>query len=238
MSSFDRPSHPMTTEEPERRLGESEVIAVGNTIRRPAHPRSAFVQDLLAQLADAGFTGAPRPLGFDHQGREVVSFVGGIVPLQPPFLLTDAELLSATLLIKDYHDATARLRLRGSDEIVCHGDLGPHNTVFRGHTAVALIDWDEGVRPGRRAVDFAHAVWCFADLCEDEVPLPEQARRARVMCSAYPTMTVAEVVEELVARFQRARLEHADAHRSGAVEVFDRLLAWMNTNGPAIADSG
>jgi serine/threonine-protein kinase RIO1 len=133
------------------------------------------VQDLLAQLANAGFTGAPRPLGVDDQGREVVSFVEGVVPLQPPYLLTDAGLLSATSLIRSYHDITARLPLRGSEEVVCHGDLGPHNTVFRGHRAVALIDWDEDVRPGRRAVDFAHAVWCFADLCEDDVPLPEQA---------------------------------------------------------------
>lgn len=228
----------MTANEPEHRLGDSGVVRVGDTIRRPAHPRSTFVQNLLAQLAAAGFTGAPRPLGFDDRGREVVSFVEGVVLLQPPYMLTDADLLSATSLIRTYHDTTARLPQRGSEEIVCHGDLGPHNTVFRDHTAVALIDWDDGVRPGRRAVDFAHAVWCFADLCEDEVPLPEQARRARLMCSAYPIMTPAQVVEELVARFQRARHEHATAHRPGAVEAFDRLLAWMSANGAAIADPG
>jgi hypothetical protein len=228
----------MTADEPEQTLGEHGVVRVGDTIRRPPHVRSAFVQDLLARLADAGFTGAPRPLGFDSRGREVVSFVEGVVAPQTPSQLTDAHLLSATLLIRDYHDTTAQLPMRGAEEVVCHGDLGPHNTVFRGSTAVALIDWDDGVRPGRRAVDFAHAVWCFADLCEDEVPLVEQARRARLMCSAYPIMTPAQVVEELVARFQRARHNHAAAHRRGAVEAFDRLLAWMSANGPAIADAG
>lgn len=32
---------------------------------------------LLAYLADQGFTGAPRPLGFDEQGREVLTFLEG-----------------------------------------------------------------------------------------------------------------------------------------------------------------
>jgi hypothetical protein len=35
------------------------------------------VHALLAHLADKGFTGAPRPLGFDEQGREVLTFLEG-----------------------------------------------------------------------------------------------------------------------------------------------------------------
>jgi hypothetical protein len=38
------------------------------------------VQAYLAHLRDAGFTGAPLPLGVDDQGREMLSFVPGDVP--------------------------------------------------------------------------------------------------------------------------------------------------------------
>ena len=68
------------------------------------------------------------------------------------------ELVSAAALVRASHDARASLPLRDGHEVVCHGDLGPHNTVFRGDAAVATIDRDADVGPGRRAVDFAHAV--------------------------------------------------------------------------------
>lgn len=119
--------------------------------------------------------------------------------------------------------------------MVCHGDLGPHNTVFRGDAAVALIDWNGDVRPGRRADDFAHAVWCFADLLEPAVPLDEQARRTRLMCQAYPGMTPAVVVDELAARFRRARAQHQEAARPRGVEIFGRMLAWLDAHGQDIA---
>ncbi len=184
------------------------------------------------KLAAADFAGAPRPLGYDDQGREVVSFLEGHVPTAPPFNLSDRQLLSATQLILAFHDATSRLPLRGAHEVVCHGDLGPHNTVFRGEDAMAIIDWDADVAPGRRSVDFAHAVWCFADLTDEtSVTLDEQARRARLMCDAYPGMSPETVVRELTARFLRARAQHAAAGRPGGVEAFDRLLSWMSLNG-------
>lgn len=100
---------------------------------------------------------------------------------------------------------------------------------------MASIDWDGDVQPGRRAVDFAHAVWCFADLIEADMPLAEQARRTRLMCDAYPGMTPQIVLSELTARFDRARAQHEAAGRCRAVEVFDRLLAWPDAHGEDIA---
>lgn len=207
------------------------VVRVGETVRRPAHARSQFVQALLGHLEAVDFTGAPRALGYDEQGREVVTFIAGDVP----HALTDAQVLSATRLIRDYHDATATSHLRGTEEVVCHGDLGPHNTVFRGDVALAIIDWDAEVAPGKRRVDFAHAVWCFTDVTEPRVPVAEQARKLRLMCEAYPGMTAPAVVDELTARFQRARAQHAASGRLAAVEVFDRLLTRMRANGEQLA---
>ena len=53
------------------------AVRVGDTVRRPAGPWTPAVHALLSYLADRGFTGAPRPLGFDEQGREVLTFLEG-----------------------------------------------------------------------------------------------------------------------------------------------------------------
>ena len=211
------------------------IVRVGETVRRPRHARSEYVQALLRHLELVGYAGAPRPLGYDDLGREVLTFIEGDVPAGPPFGLSDAQLLSATDLIRDFHDAAASWAARGGGETVCHGDLGPHNTVFDGDVAVGLIDWDEDAAPGSRIVDFAHAVWCFADVTEATVPVSEQARKVALMCSAYPGMTPGGVVAEITARFHRAREQHAAAGRPRAVGVFDRLIAWMTAHGPALA---
>ena len=45
--------------------------------------------------------------------------------------LSDAQLACAAKLIRRFHDATAGSVLAGPEEVICHGDLGPHNTVLR-----------------------------------------------------------------------------------------------------------
>lgn len=204
------------------------LVRVGSTVRRPRHDRSDFVQALLRHLEVVGFAGAPRALGYDEQDREVLTWIPGRVPHRLPARLTDEQIRSATDLIRAFHDAAATFELRGGAETVRHGDLGPHNTVFRGEAAAAIIDWGAEVVPGRRIVDFAHAVWCFADLTEESVAIGEQARKLQFMCAAYPGMPPVPVVAELTARFQRARSVHAAHGRTKAVAVFDRLIGWMD----------
>ncbi|MCA2218703.1 phosphotransferase [Jidongwangia harbinensis] len=211
-------------------------VRVGDTVRRPSHHRSAYVDALLRQLAEHGFAGAPRPLGYDGHGRQILTYIEGEVPDgEGPYLLTDARIRSAAALIRAFHDATVRSPLRAGGEVVCHGDLGPHNTVFRGAQAVAIIDFEDDVGPGRRVDDFAQAVWGFADLTEPAVALTEQARKTRLMCDVYGGITPAAVVASLTERFRRARDEHHAAGLRGAVLVFDDLLTWAARYGPEIA---
>jgi hypothetical protein len=54
------------------------IVRIGDTVRGHGAATAA-----VAQLHDAGFTGAPLPLVADEQGREVLSFVRGDVPRQP-----------------------------------------------------------------------------------------------------------------------------------------------------------
>ncbi|WP_157296336.1 phosphotransferase [Paractinoplanes globisporus] len=191
---------------------------------------------LLRHLAEVGFGGVPRPLGYDERGRQILSYIEGDVPRdEGPFLVSDERIRSAAALMRAYHDATAGWAAPEGHEVVCHGDLGPHNTVFRGETAVAIIDFEDDVRPGRRVDDFAQAVWGFADLTDAGVPMSEQVRKTRLICAAYGDVTPADVVESLTARFARARDQnHADG-LPGAVRVFEDLLSWMSRHGPEIA---
>jgi hypothetical protein len=53
------------------------AVRAGDTVRRAAGPWTPAVHALLAHLAAKAFAGAPRPLGFDERGREVLTFLEG-----------------------------------------------------------------------------------------------------------------------------------------------------------------
>ena len=55
------------------------VVRVDDTVRRPA--ASSFVRDLLRHFASRGWSGAPRYLGVDARGRDVLTFIDGDVPV-------------------------------------------------------------------------------------------------------------------------------------------------------------
>ena len=54
-------------------------VRVGQTVRRTGNSWSPAVLDLLRHLDREGFAGAPRALGFDGQGREVLTYIEGEV---------------------------------------------------------------------------------------------------------------------------------------------------------------
>jgi hypothetical protein len=97
------------------------VVRAGDTVRRPLHRNSQFVQSVLRHLEAVGFTGAPRVLGVDGAGREVLSFIEGEVHLAAPDApeprLSDPQLASAARLIRRFHDATADSPLAGGQEV-------------------------------------------------------------------------------------------------------------------------
>lgn len=204
-------------------------------MRIPAHDHSAYIADLLTHFERVGFDGAPRWLGRADDGHDLLTYIEGSVPGDLPYNLNDAQLIAASNLVRGFHDAVGGTALCRGAETVCHGDLGPHNTVFRYGQPVAIIDWDDDVGPGYRAIDFADAVWGFADVTSDCVPVAEQARRVAVTCSTYPGMTPAIVVGELRAQFERARSNHLSASRTGPLRVFENLICWMNRHGSTIA---
>jgi hypothetical protein len=74
------------------------VVRLGDTVRRSAGPHSPVVHALLTHLESVGFEGAPRFLGIDGSGREVLSYIDGEVAgrPRPPWIADETRLASET----------------------------------------------------------------------------------------------------------------------------------------------
>jgi len=83
------------------------VVLVGDTVRRPMGEWSPAVHALLEHFEAVGFDGAPRFLGIDDQGREMLSFVAGDAALAP---LPDSDdaLVELARLLRRTHEAVER----------------------------------------------------------------------------------------------------------------------------------
>ena len=160
------------------------VVRVGRTVRRPATASSPFVAELLGELRRVGFTGAPRHLGFDTAGREILSFLPGRVPTRFQ-RWTDHQVAAAGSLLRAFHDATRGSRLAGRHSVVCHHDPGPNNTVFAAAVPVAFIDFDTAA-PGDPLEDLGYMAWtwCISSKA-DAPPAIVQAAQIRVLADAY-----------------------------------------------------
>jgi hypothetical protein len=213
------------------------VSRVGNTVRREAGPWTPRVHQLLRHLRTKGIQEIPEPLGFDTQGREILSFIPGTVGHDPvpEALRSEAVLISAARLLRRMHDASAdvaktwasgwRAPTREPVEVICHGDFALYNCVFEGETLVGVIDFDYA-HPGSRAWDLAYALYRFAPITAPTNPdnygtLEDQGRRARLFCEAYGLSDRSRIVPAVKLRL----LAMADFLRQGAAQGNPHLLA-------------
>jgi aminoglycoside phosphotransferase (APT) family kinase protein len=169
----------------------------GDTVRRGAGQWTPTVHALLEHLHDAGFEGAPRPLGLERD-VEILTFVDGGEATH-----SDEELARAGELIRAFHvasesfvppvDADWQFMVGAPREgsVVCHNDLSPDNTVYA-PTGVprAFIDWDLAA-PAPALWDLAWAAYRFVPLYDEATcerlgyPVGRQAERLRILCDAY-----------------------------------------------------
>jgi hypothetical protein len=169
----------------------NRVVRVGDAVRRGPTANAPYVHALLRFLEDAGWPAAPRLLGVDDRGRELLGYVEGHAawaPEQPPDVWSDRSLARAATLVRELHDLTAGTPLAAGGEVVCHNDLNLKNVVFRdlgaGLEPVAFLDWDLA-GPGERVHDVAFLCWQFAPLGPGAPEVAEAARRMRVATDAY-----------------------------------------------------
>jgi Phosphotransferase enzyme family len=228
----------MPGSEPELRLTGgfvNRVVRVGKTVRRPAGPWSRAIHALLRHLEKVGFEYAPRVLGTDDQGREILSFIPGEAigwSDWPSHLRQDAGVQELGSVLRRYHDAVVGFTpdldavwrnplapARG--ELICHGDFSPFNTIWRGGHLVGVIDWDFA-QPGNRVSDLAYLAWYTVPLAGDRRtreygfdPVPDRSHRLDVLVAAYGLYTPAEVVEEAVRIIELERHQTAQLAETG-----------------------
>jgi Phosphotransferase enzyme family len=171
------------------------VVRVGDTVRRPRGEWSPAVHALLLHFEAVGFDGAPRFLGIDEQGREILSFVEGDAALAP-LPAGDEVLVGLARLLRRAHEAASTFEppedagwlSGGEGPLVCHRDLFPPNVILRDGRPVALIDWDLA-GPAERLHDVVSAASHWAPLRTDAekwgLPADRQPERARILCDAY-----------------------------------------------------
>jgi thiamine kinase-like enzyme len=205
-------------------------------VLRPANPHTPSIHSFLLALRDAGFDGAPRPVGLEPDGRERLEYVEGDVgvPPYPAWVRRDEALESIARLLRRFHEAAMRVSpfvASWSDEmadpaggaVICHNDVCLENVVFRDGVAVALLDFDFAA-PGRPVYDLAQ----MARMCtpiDDDVNAPrlgweevDEPARLRLVADAYGLdtpgrMQLLRILSESIetgGAFVRRRVEAGD----------------------------
>jgi hypothetical protein len=226
----------------------NQAIRVADTVRRRGGPWTPAVHALLRYLEKTDFE-APRALGIDDQGREILAYIpgetyaGGGTVAVPDRVLDEDHLVDAASLLRRYHDTVAgfpppqgaqwRLSAPTEHELICHNDWSPWNALFRDDRLAVMLDWDLA-GPGSRLWDVGAAAACWVTLSVGAklFTVAERAERLRLFCDAYgledrsELLTTIRLRTDYVARFIESR------GRSGE-PGFTTLMSW---NTPALMD--
>ncbi|NRQ36514.1 phosphotransferase [Nonomuraea sp. NN258] len=208
------------------------VVRVGRTVRRPMQPWSPEVHALLRHLEAVGFPYAPRVLGVDEQGREILTFIEGESGAQSwSKVVPEAGLAAFARLLREYHDAVDGF----ADETICHGDFGPWNVVWQGSKPVGIIDWDHA-RPAPRQHDVAYALEYVAPFRDDTVCVrwlgyskaPRRAQRIEAFAAAYGLTSTDGLIDAVIAvqqeTLERVRRLAESGHQPQATWAADGYL--------------
>jgi hypothetical protein len=203
------------------------VFKIGEEIHRPTGPWTPTVHALLSHLQQRGFAYAPKALGFDGQGREVLSYipgqtVGDSVPW-PNWVWEEDMLAEVGTAAAQYHRAVADFRPAGMipwhagsaelgpDEIVCHHDIAPYNVVYEEGLLRGIIDWDL-IGPGTIRSELAFIAWQWVPLQDPYVAQyfgyrggADLGRRLRILLDNYGLDDRAGFIDDVIARVARNR---------------------------------
>lgn len=204
------------------------AVLVDGTVRRATGPWTPAVHALLRHLEERGFEGAPRVVGLDAKGREMLTLVPGLTvgatKPWPAWVHSDDALRQVGVWLRRFHDvmrdfvppADARWRIGTHQwrpgDVVGHNDAAPYNAVWTEGTdgatrLVGFIDWDFA-SPCSPAWDLAFTAFSWIPLHSREVVEAEgfhnfrsRPGRLRLLLDAYGwSGSVAEVLDAVLAR--------------------------------------
>lgn len=232
----------MTTEDEAQALRPIQIK--DGVVRRPAGAWTPTVHAFLRHLRDQGLDGVPEPLGIEG-GVETLGYVEGESGGDGWFHQhADDGLRSAARFLRRIHDASVGWAppanavwgghpVECSDPVMCHGDPGPWNFVWRDGLAVALIDW-EHASPAPALEDVAAALDSFTPFRPDDVALrhgftepPDRRARLRTFAAAYDTGGTAGLVDRVIDRQQATVTRVLDLAERG----FEPWASWVQSGG-------
>ena len=219
------------------------VVRIGNAVHRPVRPSTVAVHAVLRHLEHAGFTGAPRVLGFDDAGREVLSYLEGETAGEAPWpawVSSDEALTQVGSWFRRLHDATVDF-VPPEDAVwfaaqqwrpglvIGHHDAAPYNAVWRRGRLVGFVDWDVA-GPSSRESDLAYSALMWVPLLAPgsawpmaSRPIDERYRRLHQLLDAYGYDDDRSGLQMAVATRARRNAEVTRRLADGGDPVFQAL---------------
>jgi hypothetical protein len=222
------------------------AVRVGDTVRRAAGPWTPSVHALLRHLEAVGFDRSPRALGFDDQGREVLSYLPGEVVGAtrpwPGWVHSDDALRQVAGWLRDFHAAVASFvpsadavwREGGSWRpglIVGHNDAAPYNAAWAAGRLAGFFDWDFAAAVSR-AWDIAFTAFAWVPLharhvvtAEGFTAFADRPRRLRLFLDAYGWSGQIEPFVDIVRQRVRASAEGIRRTAAAGDPVYQNMVA-------------
>jgi thiamine kinase-like enzyme len=126
-------------------------------------------------LENKGFSYAPKFLGIDEKGREILSFIEGEAGNYPlkEYMWSNDVLKEIAKILGLYHDCVSDYPIEESwqsidntpkpFEVLSHNDFAIYNLIFEGKSPVGIIDFDVA-GPGPRLWDIAYTLYTCVPL--------------------------------------------------------------------------
>ena len=180
------------------------IAKVEDKVHRPSEFWQPAVHNLLNYLESVNFPYSPRVFKNDDEGREVLSYFDGESGKEGwKQIVTDEGLRKYATFLRAYHDAVAgyapNVELVWANgakglrpgQIICHGDFGPWNIVWKDGNPIGLIDWDLA-HPNTVEYDILYALEYSAPFRDDKATIewhhfkevPDRKHRIEVFLEA------------------------------------------------------
>jgi thiamine kinase-like enzyme len=216
---------PLNSDETEIILGGgrtgSNVVRVGDTVRKPTTNNSEYASRVLKFLEEKHFNHSQRYLGKDEKNRDIFAYIEGHVP-DDIGDTTDQQLHQFMKIVRQFHDLSKDF-LKSNELVLCHDDLSPCNVVFRENSPIAIIDWCD-VHPNTRWQDLTYILWLWINLGtheEDRNMIPQMVSALNAYDADEKTRQ--NFAEKLINRMTREIVELEKTRCD-----YTRVEVWVN----------